>query len=56
MLEGIVITVALQARIQVLAKGEVVKIMENNVFCAASSKCQRPHATKTSSTTSSYEL
>ena len=39
-----------QARIQLLAKGEVVKIMENN------SKCQRPHATKTSSATSSYEL
>ena len=39
-----------QARIQLLAKGEVVEIMENN------SKCQRPHATKTSSATSSYEL
>ncbi len=29
----------IQARIQLLAKGEVVKIMENNVFFAASSKC-----------------
>ena len=40
-----------QARIQLLAKGEVVKIMENNNFAAASSKCQRPHATKTISAT-----
>ena len=50
------LALALQARIQLLAKGEVVKIMENNILFAASSKCQWPHATKTSSATSSYEL
>ena len=49
------IVMPLQARIQLLDKGEVAKIMENNFF-AASSKCQRSHATKTSSATSSYEL
>ena len=31
-------SVSMQARVQILAKGEVVKIIENNVFFAASSK------------------
>ena len=44
-----------QARIQLLAKGEVVKIMENNVFLPqVANVSDRMPGTKTSSATSSY--
>ena len=47
-----VVRVACQARIQLLTKGEVVTNNGKLCFVAASSKCLRPHATKTSSATS----